>query len=93
MFQFHFVYLSAAIATGFRNFGDCAAFTDRIRKTCAEMTSPTKQLDFVLRANVSRCQNEARIRVLLKDGDCSDKNQVNIQIIRTKIQKHDLCLW
>ena len=80
-----FVYVSVvltALAEGCRDFGDCAVFTDRKRKTCAEVTSSTNPLDFVLRANVSQCQNEARIRLVLKDGDCSDKNQVIVQMIR-----------
>ena len=71
-----------AIATGFRDFGDCAVFTDRKWKTCDKVTSSTSPRDFILRANVSQCQNEARLRVVLKDGDCSDKNQVIVQIIR-----------
>ena len=80
-----FVYVSVpltAIAKGYRDFGDCAVFTDGKRETYAEVTSSTNPLDFVLRANVSRCQNEARIRLVLKDGDCSDKNQVILQMIR-----------
>jgi len=80
-----FVYVSVsltAIAKGYRDFGDCAVFTDRKRKTCGEVTSSTNPFDFQLRANVSRCQNEARIRLVLKDGDCSDKNQVIVQMIR-----------
>ena len=71
-----------AIATGFRDFGDCAVFTDRKWRTCEKVTSSTSPRDFILRADVSQCQNEARIRVALKDGDCSDKNQVIAQIIR-----------
>ena len=70
-----------AIAKGYRDFGDCAVFTDRKRKTCADVTSSTNPFDFVLRAKVSQCQNEARIRLVLNGGDCSDKNQVNLQII------------
>ena len=79
------VYVSVpftAIAKGYRDFGDCAVFTDRKRKTCADVTSSNNPFDFVLRANVSRCQNEARIRLVLKDGDCSDKNQVIVQMTR-----------
>jgi len=64
------------MAEGCRDFGDCAVFTDGKRETCAEVTSSTNPVDFLLRTNVSRCQNEARIRLVLKDGDCSDKNQV-----------------
>ena len=79
-----FVYVSVpvtAIAKGYRDFGDCAVFTDRKRKTCADVTSSNNPFDFVLRATVSRCQNEARIRLVLKNGDCSDKNQVIVQMI------------
>ena len=83
-----------AIATGFRDFGDCAVFTDRKRRTCDKVTSSTTPRDFLLRADVSQCRNEARIRVALKDGDCSDKNQVIVQIIRYEtIDKHDYCIW
>jgi hypothetical protein len=71
----------SAIATGFRDFGDCAVFTDRKWRTCDKVTSSTSPRDFFLRANVSLCQNEARIRVVLKDGDCSDKNQVIVQMM------------
>ncbi|KAK2156967.1 hypothetical protein NP493_1923g00003 [Ridgeia piscesae] len=73
------------IAKGYHDFGDCAVFTDRKRKTCAEVTSPTNPFDFLLRANVSRCQNEARIRLVLMDGDCSDKNQVHVDTMEKSV--------
>ena len=60
-----FVYVSVALIAIANDFGDCAVFTDRKRETCADVTSSTNPLDFVLRAKVSR----------------SDKNQVIVQMI------------
>ncbi|KAI0231437.1 hypothetical protein LSAT2_018192, partial [Lamellibrachia satsuma] len=67
-----------AIATGFREFGDCAIFTDHNRSTCAEVTSSGNPLDFILKANVSQSQNTANVRITLRDGDCSDNHQVHV---------------
>ncbi|KAI0235237.1 hypothetical protein LSAT2_014282 [Lamellibrachia satsuma] len=67
-----------AIATGFREFGDCAVFTDHNQTTCAEVTSSDNPLDFILKVNVSKWQNTSNVRVTLRNGDCSDNNQVHV---------------
>ena len=72
-----------AVATGFREFGDCAIFTDHDPETCAEVTSSDNPLDFILNANVSKLQNTANVRITLRNGDCSDNNQVIIVVYNT----------
>ena len=69
-----------AVATGFREFGDCAVFTDHDLETCAEVTSSDNPLDFILNANVSKWQNTANVSISLRDGECSDNNQVIIVV-------------
>ncbi|KAI0237867.1 hypothetical protein LSAT2_011546 [Lamellibrachia satsuma] len=64
-----------AVAAGFREFGDCAIFTDFDTETCAEVTSSDNPLDFILNANVSKLLNTANVRITLRNGDCSDNNQ------------------
>ena len=72
-----------AVATGFREFGDCAIFTDHDPETCAEVTSSDNPLDFILNANVSKLQNMANVRITLRNGDCSDNNQVTLVVYNT----------
>ncbi|KAK2188358.1 hypothetical protein NP493_135g05035, partial [Ridgeia piscesae] len=55
------------------------------RKTCDKVTSSNTPLDFLLRASVSLCQKQARIRIVLKDGDCSDKNQVHVATMEKSV--------
>ncbi|KAI0221417.1 hypothetical protein LSAT2_027243 [Lamellibrachia satsuma] len=67
-----------AVATGFREFGDCAVFTDHDRETCAEVTSSDNPLDFILKADASQSQDTSNISITLRDGDCNDNNQVHV---------------
>ena len=76
-------FVVVAVATGFREFGDCAVFTDHDSETCAEVTSSDNPLDFILNADVSQSQNTTNVRVTLRDGDCSDNNQVIIVVCNT----------
>ncbi|KAK2180738.1 hypothetical protein NP493_429g02000 [Ridgeia piscesae] len=75
------VYLTA-IATGFREFGDCAVFTDHDKNSCAEVTSSDTPLDFVLKANISQSENATGVRITLRNGDCDDSKQVMIVVYK-----------
>jgi len=66
------------MATGFREFGNCAVFTDHDRSTCAEVTSPDSPMDFVLKANMSQSETSAHVIVTMRDCDCNDNTQVVI---------------
>ena len=65
-----------AIATGFREFGDCDVFTDHDTNSCAEVTSSDTPVDFVLKANISLSENSNGVRITLRNGDCDDSKQV-----------------
>ena len=66
-------------ADGFRHFYDDAVFIDRKRNTCDVVTSPTSPLDFILQADAEPFQSTMiNLTLVMRDGDCSDKNQVII---------------
>ncbi|KAI0234525.1 hypothetical protein LSAT2_015199 [Lamellibrachia satsuma] len=67
-----------ASAEGFREFGECAVFTDRNQDTCEAVTSSDNPLDFVLRANLTQYQTNFDARITLRDGNCGDSNQVHV---------------
>jgi hypothetical protein len=63
------------MATGFREFGDCAVFNDYDRNTCAEVTSSDSPVDFILK-QVFNTDNSTGVRITLRNGDCDDNKQV-----------------
>ena len=70
-----------ASAEGFREFGDCAVFTDRNQDTCEAVTSSDNPLDFVLRANLTQYQTNFDARITLHDGNCGDSSQVKKKVL------------
>ena len=68
--------LFVASAEGFREFGDCAVFTDHDRATCEAVTSSDNPLDFVFRANLSNYFTNFDARITLRGGNCGDASQV-----------------
>ncbi|KAK2173202.1 hypothetical protein NP493_893g01063 [Ridgeia piscesae] len=72
------VFAALAVATGYRDYGDCAVFTDHNRSTCGAVTSATSPLDFVLRTSLMQSRNEFDVSVILRDGDCADSSQVHV---------------
>ena len=63
------------MATGFREFGDGAVFTDDDRNTCAEVTSSDSPVDFVLNKFLIT-ENSTGVHITLRNGDCNDSKQV-----------------
>ena len=72
--------LFVASAEGFREFGDCAVFTDQDRATCQAVTSSDNPLDFVFRANLSNYFTNFDARITLRGGNCGDASQVKKRV-------------
>ena len=68
--------LVVASAEGFREFGDCAVFTDHDHATCQAVTSS----DFVFRANLSNYFANLDARITLRGGNCGDASQVKKRV-------------
>ncbi|KAI0242231.1 hypothetical protein LSAT2_014382 [Lamellibrachia satsuma] len=63
---------------GFREFGECAVFTDHNGATCETVMLSNSPLDFVLRATLSQLHTNFDSRITLQDGNCSNANQVHV---------------
>ncbi|KAI0237738.1 hypothetical protein LSAT2_011676, partial [Lamellibrachia satsuma] len=70
-----------ASAEGFREFGDCAVFTDSNSATCEAVTASDNPLDFVFRANLSQSLTNFVARITLRDGKCGDASQVHVNTL------------
>ena len=68
--------LFVASAEGFREFGDCAVFTDHNRATCVAVTSSDNLLDFIFRANLSNYFTNFDARITLRSGNYGDASQI-----------------
>ena len=77
----HYVFyptVPVVIATGCRDFGDCAVINDPNRATCQVVTSAINPQDFVNRKVLSKWkrENEVNVSVSLRHGNCGVNDQV-----------------